>query len=152
MGLVVFLLIVDILTGLSFVYVGYAYALLLFGLLVYRLYRLYTDNHFLTACLQQPRCGGGTDISAEWVCGHCHHTNRSRYLLPTGRTFLEACKECGSVPHSLICPKCRRPIIFYDEAFTKEPKKSAWLTGAPPVTKPTPSRSFDERRKRLEIE
>jgi hypothetical protein len=84
--------------------------------------------------------GGYISLDDDWVCGNCKKTQTNTIHLPWGRTWAEVCKGkyCG-VPHSVICPDCREPIIFDDYGVEKYPDESAWLPGHPPVEAlPTP--------------
>jgi hypothetical protein len=86
---------------------------------------------------------GYISIYDDWVCGNCKKTHTKTIHLPWRRTWADECtgKFCG-VPHSVICPSCRNPIIFDDYAFERSPDKSAWLPGYPPVEAtpaPTPA-------------
>ena len=90
----------------------------------------YYDFRFPKQFIHCPSCSR-VHLSQEWVCGECHKTNK-HVKWPTRKTFVEACRfsDCKKVPHSLICPKCREPILFTDGA---NPKTSAWLPGYPPL-------------------
>ena len=89
----------------------------------------YYNIKFSTQLIHCPSCSQ-VPLSQEWVCGECHKTNK-HVTWPTRKTFVEACRfsKCKKVPHSLICPICRQPILFVDDA---NPKTSAWLPGYPP--------------------
>ena len=90
---------------------------------------IYYITEFPKQRIHCPSCSQ-IPLSHEWVCGACHRTNKHG-AWPTRKTFAEACRfsDCKKVPHSIICPICRRPILFTDGA---DPKTSAWLPGYPP--------------------
>jgi hypothetical protein len=115
----------------SLIGVGAA-AVVLFAIgrmLFYSDYRLSNAN----GAMPCPKCGCKTGIYASWVCGSCHTTHTHARF---SRSFFEPCKNCKNSPHSLICPRCRDPIIFDGKAF--KPGHSAWCRGLPPVTAKPP--------------
>jgi hypothetical protein len=101
-------------------------------------------------CLQCDKQGRYVVPFDDWVCGWCKKTHTYTWL-PTRRTWLERC-HCNAVIHSFICPGCREPIRFDDYEFKSIPDKPAWLPDHPPLTKAAaPAKSYDDRRRRLQI-
>jgi hypothetical protein len=95
--------------------------------------------------------GSYTNAFRKWVCGFCDtaHKPFTWYFWP--QTLLQACPKCKEMQHSVLCKECDRPIVWDDERFARNPKKSAWLYDYPPASVPaqkttptTPPRPIDE--------
>jgi hypothetical protein len=90
-----------------------------------------------------------TEIWHAWVCGFCAKTNPPfNSGFPWRRTFLDQCKKCERTQHSVLCWRCRRPLIWDENAFRREPGTSAWLLGYPPAA-PMPEPAPEDRPPRF---
>jgi hypothetical protein len=126
---------VMVMVALAFMGVFYAPSFILTLLALSFLLWLFFHERRVLRSLRMPclSCEGHISLYDEWVCGSCSRTHTNPMGL-RGKTWAEVCpgKFCG-VPHSVICPDCRKPIIFEDYAFGRSPDASAWLPGYPPV-------------------
>jgi hypothetical protein len=100
-----------------------------------------------------------TYISNQWICGFCDKTHPPFECSIWGwwrSTLVDPCENrtCKQLQHSVICWRCRKPIIWNEEAYSRAPKNSAWLPGypalelppeqPPPVAEDRPPRIIDE--------
>jgi hypothetical protein len=74
-----------------------------------------------------------TPIVSEWVCGFCAKTHPAFKFLNSRHTFLDTCVNCKARQHSIICFRCRQPVVWDEEAFRRRPDTSAWLPDYPPL-------------------
>jgi hypothetical protein len=84
-----------------------------------------------------------TPITLAWVCGFCAKTHPPFKLLNSRHTSLDTCVNvnCKARQHSIICFRCRQPIVWDEYAFRQRPNTSAWLPDYPPLApEPEPVR------------
>jgi hypothetical protein len=91
-------------------------------------------------------------ITDEWVCGFCGKTHPPFNIRPSRQTFLDKCENvtCKERQHSIICFRCRQPVVWDEDAFRRRPNTSAWFPDYPPLppepvpVKDRPPRPIDE--------
>jgi hypothetical protein len=93
-----------------------------------------------------------TDLFYPWVCGFCFTGHPSfnglDRLLFWRRTIVDPCRNegCKHLQHSVICWRCRNPIIWDEEAYRKAPKP-AFPPGRPPRSERIPEKPKPVRRR-----
>jgi hypothetical protein len=93
-----------------------------------------------------------TFILNPWVCGFCDKTHPSIQMWWHWRrsTLVDPCENCTRRQHSVICWRCRKPIIWDEEAYRRAPNNSASQPGYPPLElSPEPQQVPEDRPPRF---